>query len=215
MQPASEANESPLAHVDWDKTAPVAPVIPALLAHCAARHRDRELLVFDDERLTYGEAVDQSARFAARLLASGVGKGTRVALLLPNGPEFIVSWLAIARIGAVAVPVSTLSTGVELARILNDAGTSLLLATDRYLNADFIARLAEALELPPAASTLLSPRVPYLRAVWLWRGSAPWASAIDLSTVDCPARHLVGIAEQLVTPADSITISTYLIWEEL
>lgn len=74
-------------------------------------------MVFDDRRLTYHEADRQSSRLARRLLESGIAKGARVGMLFGNGLEFLITWLALTRIGAVAVPISTLSTPAEIQHI--------------------------------------------------------------------------------------------------
>src|SRR5688572_6373221 len=84
--------------------------VPALLAARAAERPADALLACDDEVLTYGEARRRSAELGRALLAAGAGSGTRVAVLHPNGPDFVVAWLAAARIGAVTVPLSTFST---------------------------------------------------------------------------------------------------------
>ena len=65
--------------------------IPALLRRQVHRHGDRTLLVCDHVRLSYAEAEARSRRLARGLLASGATKGSHVALLFPNGAEFIVS----------------------------------------------------------------------------------------------------------------------------
>jgi acyl-CoA synthetase (AMP-forming)/AMP-acid ligase II len=80
--------------------------IPELLALRRAQP-DGEFLVTDDERLSFAEADAQSWLLADALLAGGVGKGTRVGILFPNCAQWIVSWLAAARIGALTVPLST------------------------------------------------------------------------------------------------------------
>jgi acyl-CoA synthetase (AMP-forming)/AMP-acid ligase II len=87
--------------------------VPALLDHQTERFPERELLVSDDDRITYGQLDRRSAALAAHLLGQGVGTGTRVGILLPNGPEFLLTFFAIVRIGGVAVPISTFSTGPE------------------------------------------------------------------------------------------------------
>jgi len=95
-------------------TAPL--TMPALLE---ARRYDsfgRELLVADEVRLTYDALDTRSVQFACELLGAGVGFGMRIGIMLPNTAEFVVTFAAITRIGAVAVPISTLSTAVELRR---------------------------------------------------------------------------------------------------
>jgi len=95
--------------------------VPALLRARAAAAPDRVLLVADEARLTYAEAERRSAALARALLAAGAGAGTRVALLYPNDPAFVVAWLAAARIGAVGAPLSTFSTSAELVGLLRSA----------------------------------------------------------------------------------------------
>lgn len=194
------------AHIDWTKTAPVPPVLPALLAHCAITYGEQEILVVDTARLTYGDANNRSADLSARLLAAGIGRGARVAMLLPNGPDFVVTWLAIVRIGAIAIPLSTLSTGAELTRLLRDAGASLLICTDRYFNVDFLARLEQALDLTHSGREIRSTAAPHLRAVWTWHGAASWALPVMEALTLLESTLLVGAAESVVTPADPITI---------
>ena len=57
--------------------------------------------------LTYGELDRRSRNLAAALLERGVGKGTRVGVLFPNGPDWVVAWAAACRLGAVVLPVNT------------------------------------------------------------------------------------------------------------
>src|SRR5262249_49105521 len=92
--------------------------LPAVWRRPAKTHAEHVLLVCDDARLTYGEADARSRRLARGLLAAGATKGSHVALLYPNDADFIVGLLAAARIGAVAVPISTLSTADELRGLL-------------------------------------------------------------------------------------------------
>ena len=106
---------------------------------------DKALLVCDDERLSYADAARRSKLLAARLIALGVGKGTHVGLLYPNGARFVVAMLAAARIGAVVIPFSTFSTAPELRRQLIDSDIAVLLATPSYRSHDYVARLGEAL----------------------------------------------------------------------
>lgn len=67
----------------------------------------REDAAGQEEQLTYRELADLSARFATRLSTAGVGRGDRVATLLPKCPELLVAALGIWRLGAVHVPLFT------------------------------------------------------------------------------------------------------------
>jgi acyl-CoA synthetase (AMP-forming)/AMP-acid ligase II len=200
------------AHLDWTKTAPGVATLPELLAWNVATHGDRDLLVIDETRITYGEVDTRSIAFAAKLLGAGIGRGMRVGILLPNGPDFLVTFFALARIGAIAVPVSTLSSPPELARISRSAGFSLLIATDSYLGTSFIDRIGTMLaDSGLAASgasgkTLASTDVPHLRHVWLWHGQAEWAECIPGETLHATDNRLVSATEGLVVAADTLAI---------
>lgn len=141
--------------------------VPALLRERAAARGGHRLLVRDREELTYAGAERRSAALAKGLLAAGAGKGTHVGLLYPNGADFVVGWLAAARIGAVTLPFSTFSTATELRDLLRGADVEILLAADAFRSHDYLATLREAvpeldLGAPPP---LRSPTVPALRRI--------------------------------------------------
>ena len=184
-----------------------------LRAHVAARPR-RVLLAVDDATLTYADAEMRSAELARALLAAGAGAGTRVGLLYPNTPDFVVAWLAAARIGAVSVPLSTFSTGPELVGLLRGADVALLLATRRYRSRDFAASLSAGVEglrfdEPPP---LLSEDLPSLRRVaFADPGLDPamhagWNLEGLLAGAPGIAPGVLAAAEVAVTPADRMVI---------
>ncbi len=84
----------------------------------------------DDRRLSYAEAEARSAALARGLLAAGAGKGTRVGLLAGNGPDWIVGWLGITRMGGVAVLLNTYSKATELGWLLRHGDVQALLTVD-------------------------------------------------------------------------------------
>src|ERR1700684_323550 len=92
--------------------------VPALIRRVAAEYGDRDFIVSGDDRITYRDAELRSRRMAVDLLARGYGKGSRIAFQLANGPSWVVTWLAISRIGSIAMPLSTLYRPAELIRIL-------------------------------------------------------------------------------------------------
>ena len=94
-----------------------ATVSRVLRDHVAA-HAEVEYVVCDDERLTYAGAERRSRVLACGLLAAGAGRGSRIGLLFPTGTAFVTAWLATVRIGAIAVPISTFSTPIELRDLL-------------------------------------------------------------------------------------------------
>lgn len=75
----------------------------------------------DDDRINYKDLAFSVNRLAASLQALGVNAGTHVAVLLPNVSAIPLTWLALARLGAVMVPVNTRYTGRELHYVLTDS----------------------------------------------------------------------------------------------
>jgi long-chain acyl-CoA synthetase len=94
----------------------------------AARQRpEHPALLFKGAQMSYGELERLSDVLAAALVAQGVRKGDRVALLLPNCPQFIVGQLAAWKAGAVVAPISPLYAGPEVQRNLADCGAEVIL----------------------------------------------------------------------------------------
>ncbi|MDH7486770.1 MAG: long-chain fatty acid--CoA ligase [Anaerolineae bacterium] len=104
-------------HIDYPRT-----TMPAVLEEMARKYPDHTALIFKDTKLTfraYNEAVD---RFAAALQGLGVKKGDRVAVHLPNVPQFPIAYYAILRIGGIVVPCNPVYTARELRYQLKDSG---------------------------------------------------------------------------------------------
>jgi acyl-CoA synthetase (AMP-forming)/AMP-acid ligase II len=181
------------------------PTIAHLLRAAGARFGREEYLVTPDTRLSFAEVEARSALRARWLLTHGVGKGTRVGLFFPNGAEYAAWWLAITRIGAVAVPLSTLYTPAEVGTVLRLADVHLLLAPARVLSIDVASHLEAALPGLPDQSPggILLPQVPYLRRIVITDpGDRAWASGW---TADDPALAPPGLlqaAEAEVFPSD-------------
>jgi hypothetical protein len=120
------------------------PTSAALIRHVADAWGERPFVALGGERLTYAEVERRSARLAKGMLASGVGKGTRVGLLAPNGPDWVVAWFAATRIGAVAVMLNTYNKAAELARTLRHGDVALLVTIGAHLGTDYLDRVEAA-----------------------------------------------------------------------
>ncbi|MEN8184875.1 MAG: class I adenylate-forming enzyme family protein [Myxococcota bacterium] len=188
--------------------------VPTLVRTLAERYGDRELIVADESRLSYAEAEMRSARMARGLLAAGIGKGTRVGLLMPNGPEWVLAWLAATRIGALVVPLNTFFQTRELAWVLRHADVDTLLAVPRFLSHDYASRLEEAaLELAGAsASPLRLASLPLLRRIYLF-GDCDRSWACEGAALEREAGGdallddgFLARVEATVTPADLLVM---------
>ncbi len=110
-----------------------------MLRRSALRHRDRLAIVCGEARWTYAEfdhVVDQLAR---GLLAENVKRGDRVAVLARNNHSFMALRFAVARIGAVLVPVNFMLTVEEARYILENSGASLLFVDETTVDVGLAA----------------------------------------------------------------------------
>ena len=99
-----------------------------LLHEQARRFGDRTLFRFEGAQMTFAQVEEQTNRLAHVLKARGIGKGVHVAVMLPNGFEFPLAWLALAKLGAVMVPINTQYQQQDLRYTLNDSEAQLALA---------------------------------------------------------------------------------------
>jgi acyl-CoA synthetase (AMP-forming)/AMP-acid ligase II len=180
--------------------------IPELLAIRRAAP-DGEFLITDDERLTFAEAETASLELADALLASGVGKGTRVGILFPNCAQWLICWLAAARIGALTVPLSTFAPGAELGRLLRHTDVQVVLMGRSIAGRDLVERMQDALPgLTAGGAVIAAPEAPYLRQIHVWPDcdrswAAPWPRPE-------PVVSLAYSAENEVVPADDLVVVT-------
>jgi long-chain acyl-CoA synthetase len=98
----------------------------------AASLPDAVALRFEGEAITYEELNRRANRVANGLQGMGVEKGDRVAIMLPNIPEFVYAFVATLKLGAVAVPFNTLYKGGEILHILKDSGAKVVIALTNF-----------------------------------------------------------------------------------
>jgi long-chain acyl-CoA synthetase len=104
----------------------------ALVGQTAARLKGRTALTLDDTSIGYHALNIMTARLATLLRGRGIGDGDRVAIMLPNVPEFAVVYYGVLRAGAVAVPLDPLLNPREIAAYLGDCAAELLIAWHAY-----------------------------------------------------------------------------------
>ena len=185
------------------------PTLPNTFRLGADNFGSRIMMVQGERRLTFRDAERQSAILARRLLAAGVGKGTRIGVLMPNSPDWVVTFLAITRIGAIAVLISTLYQRRELAWVIRHADLHALFMADAFLSHDYVGRLEEIapdLREQTSERPLLLEALPFLRTAYVWGDNVP-AWAVDARTMlredpQAADEAWLTAVEQAVTPAD-------------
>ncbi len=117
---------------------PAAPVYPFgeiplsdYVRRWAERQPDKAALIFYGREVSYRELDESSDRFAALLASKGLRQGDRVALFMPNCPQFHIAFFGILKLGCVHVPVNPMFKAAELVYELNDTGATLIVALDQ------------------------------------------------------------------------------------
>ncbi|MCU0533230.1 MAG: long-chain fatty acid--CoA ligase [Hydrococcus sp. Prado102] len=101
--------------------------------HIERAHRlfpNKIALIFEEKSYTYKQLDQLVNRAANSLRGLAINQGDRVALFLPNIPEFIISYLAILKLGAIAVSVNVMLKSAEVRYILNDCTAKLVITTE-------------------------------------------------------------------------------------
>jgi fatty-acyl-CoA synthase len=186
--------------------------VGGMLAAMATRARDREAIVATDRRITYAELYRQARRVAAGLLALGVRKDDKVALWLPNRPEWFFVQAGCALIGAVVVALNTRYKAHELRYILRQSDATTLVCADHSGPVDFLETLGEVLPSLREAvpGELREDEFPVLRRV-IVDADDPYAGCLRLRDVqeagDAPdAAPALRAAAAALRPEDPFTI---------
>ncbi len=102
--------------------------LAGILAEASIRYPDRDAVVLGTERITYAQLWEQARRYASVLRSAGVGPGDKVAMLVPNVPDFPRVYYAALTLGAVVVPVHALLVAREIGHVLRDSEAKVLVA---------------------------------------------------------------------------------------
>nr|WSW61565.1 long-chain fatty acid--CoA ligase [Streptomyces sp. NBC_00998] len=160
--------------------------VAGVLADTAAQRPDHSAVIYESEHFTYGWLWEQARRYASVLRANGVRPGDRVAMLLVDTPQFPVVYFGVLAAGAVAIPLSVMSTASEIDHVLTDADARFLVCA-----ASLLTRAREAAE--PLGTVLLTV------------GPGP-AGTVDLESA---ARDTEPIDDSAVREPDDVAVVFY------
>jgi acyl-CoA synthetase (AMP-forming)/AMP-acid ligase II len=150
----------------------------------ATEHGNKPMVIDLASRLSYNELDTTTKDLAAAFIEAGVGKGTRTGLIMPNGVRWVQIAIALTRIGAVLVPLSTLLQPPELAAQLRTASVQFLISVQEFRGHRYL-------------DDLQRERLPALRQVWV---ADQLAESSDLTG------GIVDALTATVTPSDPMVI---------
>lgn len=150
---------------------------------------DTPMVIDPTSRISYHQLDSTTKELAAVFIEAGVGKGTRVGLIMPNSTRWVQLAIALTRVGAVLVPLSTLLTAAELAAQLRVAAVQFLVSVEEFRGHRYLDDLA----------TMQSTDLPALHEIWP-------ADRLDNAGASEQARNIVDPMTSTVTPADPLVI---------
>ena len=126
-------------HKQYDEGVPNEVEVPDLRLHdfleqSSKDFPDRPCSIFKGAVITYREMSELTDCLAAGLVARGVSKGDRVAIFMPNSPQFVIAFYAILKAGGVVVATNPLYTHREIEHQMNDSGAELMIVMSNFYN---------------------------------------------------------------------------------
>ncbi len=160
------------------------------LVRSRAAHDGAKPMVIDPaSRISYRELDTTTRDLAAAFVEAGVGKGTRVGLIMPNGVRWVQVAIALARIGAVLVPLSTLLKPGELVAQLRAASVQFLVSVEQFRGHRYLDDF----------HTVRRTELPALRHIWT-------ADRLAHAPARDGARRVIDVMTDTVTPADPLVV---------
>jgi long-chain acyl-CoA synthetase len=101
-----------------------------VFAETAGRRRNHTAVIYLGSRYSYGRVKELAEAFAGGLARLGVTAGSKVMLYIPKSIQWVVAWLGLQRLGAVAVPITPIYTPHDIIYIANDSGAEAIVCAD-------------------------------------------------------------------------------------
>jgi acyl-CoA synthetase (AMP-forming)/AMP-acid ligase II len=177
----------------------MADTIDELVRFHSAHDEAKPMVIDLARRLSYRELEITTSDVAAAFIDAGIVKGTRVGLIMPNGVRWVQIAIALTRIGAVLVPLSTLLAARELIAQLRTASVQVLISVEEFRDHHYLNDLRSTLGVPDLSETLQHPDLPALRQVWVV-DRLPDVSAGESN------RSIVDALTATVTPSDPMVV---------
>lgn len=136
-----------------------ADTLPQLLENAAREYSKHKAINFMGKEITFKTLYKKTLKLAAYLQNLGIEKGDRVAVMLPNVPQTVISFYAILQTGAIAVPVNPLYQEREIEFIMKDSGAKVIITLDMLYNR--VAKVKERTDLEHIIVTSIKDYLPF------------------------------------------------------
>ena len=167
---------------DWFEKTPIGSLVDV----AARRFGTKEALCFEGSRWGFGQLKEQVDRVAKSLIQIGIQPGEKVALWMPNRPEWIHALFAVAKIGAVLVPINTRFRTNDLDYVVRQSDATTLITVDRSGPVDYLGMVRELCpEVETGDPNNLGPqRFPALKRIVVvgdtnYRGTVGWEDVLS------------------------------------
>jgi len=118
-------------------------ILSDYLEEAASTYPEKEAIIFQERRISYEEFYNSAKNLAKAFLHMGIKKGDRIAVLMPNSPEYLFTYMACSMIGAVLVGINTSYKGAEIAYFLNNSQPRALVVIEEYRRVNFFKMIGE------------------------------------------------------------------------
>lgn len=135
-------------------------------AAASARFPNKTAVIYLGTRFSYRRIRKLAENFAVSLLDQGVREGERIILYIPNCVQWVVAWLGIQRIGAVAIPITPIYTAYDLQYIANDSGARFIVCAD--INYGYVKQVLPETDLNKVIVTRLTDLLPRWKRLFGW-----------------------------------------------
>ena len=123
---------------------------------------EKPALIYLGVRYSFSQLREATESLAANLHRLGVAKGDKAVLYLPNCPQWVISWLALMRIGVIAIPISPIYTPIDIEYMTNDSGAETIFCLDT--NFGYVTQVLPKTKLKRVIVTNLAELLPW----WKW-----------------------------------------------
>jgi long-chain acyl-CoA synthetase len=140
----------------------VAPSIYEQFEKVCRDYAEKPALIYLGKKYNFSQLRETTGNLAASLHRMGVSKGDKAVLYLPNCPQWVITWLSLQRIGAIAIPISPIYTPTDLRYMANDSGAETIFCLDT--NFGYVTQVLPETKLKRVIVTNLAELLPW----WKW-----------------------------------------------